>query len=59
MKYFCDICHIRILKSKKEVYQCHDCGSNICGKHCFFYVDEANKAITKNSPNLCSDCLSK
>lgn len=57
MKYFCNVCKERILKSKKEVNVCSKCGEFICGRHCYSYVDGCNIAITKNAPNYCADCV--
>jgi hypothetical protein len=45
--------------TKKEIHFCRDCGLRVCSKHLYFYVDESNIAITKNSPGLCADCYNK
>lgn len=55
MKYFCEECGKRILKTKKEVYTCKVCGKFLCGKHSFFNPDENNIAITKSAPILCKE----
>jgi len=58
-KIYCDVCNIRLYKSKKEHYKCKDCGKDLCGKHAYSYVDESNIAITNNSPHCCRECYIK
>jgi hypothetical protein len=45
--------------NKKEVCTCANCGKTLCAKHTYSYVDEANHAITKNSPEVCRKCYLK
>lgn len=48
-----------IVTNKKQKYSCKSCGSELCAKHIYYYTDESNIAITKNSPGLCYDCYNK
>ena len=41
---------------KKETYQCNMCNEHFCGRHIYYYIDEANIAITKNSKPHCEKC---
>jgi hypothetical protein len=38
---------------------CRHCGSPRCDKHRYSYVDESNRSITVNSPELCEPCYRK
>ena len=53
----CKDCAIKLYK--KDSHICTDCKETCCGKHIYFYVDESNRAITKNSPPLCKECYIK
>jgi hypothetical protein len=41
---------------KNEVHQCSKCADSFCGRHIYYYIDEANIAITKNSKPHCEKC---
>ena len=58
MKQPCTVCNTP-LKNKKSTFICRTCGRAFCGKHIYFYVDENNGAITKNSPERCKECWIK
>jgi hypothetical protein len=32
------------------------CGAKYCASHSWKYVDEANAAISKNAPTVCTNC---
>ena len=38
---------------------CQTCKGIYCPRHLFTYVDGNNRAITKNSPQLCEVCYNK
>ena len=42
--------------AKKDMLQCNGCNEHFCGRHIYFYIDEANIAITKNSRPHCEKC---
>jgi hypothetical protein len=42
--------------NKKEQYTCSLCNQLFCGKHIYFYIDESNIAITRNSKPHCETC---
>ena len=41
---------------KDKARRCRDCAGKFCGKHIYSYVDDSNRSITKNSPELCEVC---
>jgi hypothetical protein len=41
---------------KRDWFICSECKEVKCGKHIYYYVDEANKSITKNSKPYCKNC---
>jgi hypothetical protein len=41
---------------KKDSFQCTGCNQMFCGKHIYYYIDEANIAITRNSRPYCETC---
>ncbi len=48
-------CNITLLRRKLE-NKCLKCGEIFCAKHIYFYVDESNESITKNSAGWCRNC---
>ncbi len=42
-----------------NTFSCFDCGADLCDKHAFQRVDEANESITKHAPTLCRACYEK
>lgn len=55
-RYTCALCSTVIRKNRREVFTCSTCHLAICGDHAVQYVDEANVAITRNSPVFCIRC---
>ena len=41
---------------KKEIHQCSKCAESFCGRHIYYYIDEANISITRNSKPHCKQC---
>lgn len=44
---------------KKDITKCSECSQSFCQRHIYYYIDEANIAITKNSKPYCEDCYGK
>jgi hypothetical protein len=44
---------------KKDISKCSECSQVFCQRHIYYYIDEANISITKNSKPHCEDCYSK
>ena len=44
------------VESKQELGQCTKCNKSFCLRCLYSYVDGNNRAITRNSPDLCLKC---
>jgi hypothetical protein len=49
-------CEIPATLKFKKSNNCNKCNDTFCSKHLYSYVDESNRAITKNSKNYCETC---
>ena len=54
-KQICSTCDEKLF-FRRDWEKCTNCSEINCLKHMFQYVDESNRAITKNSPPLCRKC---
>lgn len=43
----------------KDIIKCSQCSESFCPKHIYYYIDESNIAITKNSKPHCEKCYIK
>lgn len=54
-KQICGTCDEKLF-FRRDWEVCTKCKETRCLKHIYSYVDESNRAITKNSPLLCKSC---
>lgn len=49
-------CLVPATKQYAQKHSCSKCGAVCCDRHLYFYVDENNIAITRNSRPYCAQC---
>jgi hypothetical protein len=54
-KQICTTCEEKLF-FRRDWETCTDCRYIFCQRHIGSYVDESNRAITRNSPLLCKLC---
>ena len=47
---------IKTERQLNEIHRCFKCNKETMYRHLYFYVDESNIAITKNSKGICEEC---